>query len=83
MVGDIGSPCVTPLVPVKESPYYLPARAAIISISQYVRRRSVICVTTPYSTSISKHRLRSRVLYYFLGLNKTFYITSYLIYIIC
>ena len=63
MVGNSGSPCVTPLSPKKGSTYHPPVRATILSRYQYLRRRRRALVPTPYSSRMSRHLDLSKASY--------------------
>ena len=61
IVGDSGSPWVTPQYPLKGVPKYPPAHATIFSLAQYCLRRRRARGTTTYDTMMLKQWLWSRV----------------------
>ena len=60
IMGDRGSPCVTPNYPLNGRLKYLPALATMVSWSQCVQRSRTFLGPTPYAARSSRPIYRSK-----------------------
>ena len=83
MVGESGSPYVTPLAPLNSVPKYPPARATIVNFLQYACSSRLARGPITYPSKIYRLLDLSKASYALVRSSKITHMTSYLMAAIC